>query len=189
MKHNSITNIYFFSWAGTKLGISWCLFHHRPPPPLPPEKTTTYPKENKTLEGHPPSLAVATVLLLMLVSIRVSLPKPSPLEIILLELKGFLLMSWWLSLLWACSTLDCVLFLWEETPVHFKGAADTQGVSRNKTLTLCLSSFPLSLLTGILFFCANRPLQLLSSVLLLNGLHPCCKYVLQFYAEISFHVL
>ena len=54
-------------------------------------------------------------------------------------------MSWWLSLLWACSTLDCVLSLWEETPVHFKGAADTQGVSRNKTLTLCLSSFPLSL--------------------------------------------
>lgn len=147
MKHNSITNIYFFSWAETKLGISWCLFHHNPPPPPhPSRKPPLIPKKIRSLWVVPrKDGGCCNYASYANFHSRVSLPKPSPLEVILLGLKGFLLMSWWLSFLWACSTLDCVLSFWEETPVHFKGAADTQGVPRNKTLTLCLSSFHLSL--------------------------------------------
>ena len=52
-------------------------FPSQTPPPHPREKTTTHPKENKTLVGHPPSLAVATMLL-MLVSIQ-EFHFPSPL--------------------------------------------------------------------------------------------------------------
>ena len=75
MKRNSITNIYFF----LEQKQNWELaddFSITTPPPDPPEKTTTYPKENKTLVGHPPSLAVATMLLMLLSIQEFHFPSP-----------------------------------------------------------------------------------------------------------------
>lgn len=109
-----------------------------------PRKPLLYSGENKTLLGHTQPLAIGTIF--TLVSTQ-EFASPNLLlypRIILLGLKVFPLDVAGTKLaLGSFHPALCVFLLGRES-CHFKGAADTQGVSRNKNLTLCLCPFHLS---------------------------------------------